>query len=224
MTLKALAPTVAIAGIAAFGIVDATPAQAMNLAPGSFQLTGTNAASLDEFTTSPDNTTKSFTLIFDGDAFSIASAQSAFAGITKSGSLMIEELDLTGANTSGSTVFSIFNVTPDSQGYIPFITGGLSLNGETILVDILASTQFFGVANPNNPNFNLTSPILDLRVRDSSHTVLGDGFASAVNLGGLGEDSISVVTVPTPALLPGLVGFGIAALRKKQGDKREQEA
>jgi hypothetical protein len=33
---------------------------------------------------------------------------------------------------------------------------------------------------------------------------------------------VTVETIPTPALLPGLIGMGLAALRKRKGEQAEQ--
>jgi hypothetical protein len=41
---------------------------------------------------------------------------------------------------------------------------------------------------------------------------------------GTGIDNISFETVPTPALLPGLIGMGVAALRRKQNETAEETA
>ncbi len=55
----------------------------------------------------------------------------------------------------------------------------------------------------------------------------GFGVWSADSAYGAGYVAISnfnVTPVPTPALLPGLIGMGVAALRKKQGEAEEADA
>ena len=55
----------------------------------------------------------------------------------------------------------------------------------------------------------------------------GFGVWSADSAYGAGYVEISnfnVTPVPTPALLPGLIGMGVAALRKKQGETEEADA
>jgi hypothetical protein len=55
----------------------------------------------------------------------------------------------------------------------------------------------------------------------------GFGVVTTDNAFGSGYATISnfnVTPVPTPALLPGLIGMGVAALRKKRGEAEESEA
>lgn len=55
----------------------------------------------------------------------------------------------------------------------------------------------------------------------------GFGVLTVDNAFGAGYATISnfnVTPVPTPALLPGLIGMGVAALRKKQSEAEESEA
>lgn len=51
---------------------------------------------------------------------------------------------------------------------------------------------------------------------ETADNAYGEGFATISNF--------NVNAVPTPALLPGLIGMGVAALRKKQAEAEESEA
>lgn len=51
---------------------------------------------------------------------------------------------------------------------------------------------------------------------ETADNLAGEGFATISNF--------NVTAVPTPALLPGLIGMGVAALRKKQSEAEESEA
>jgi len=81
---------------------------------------------------------------------------------------------------------------------------------------------------------NVFTLLADLDGQSGSYTFLvnpgeefGFGVLTTDNIGGAGFATISnfnVTPVPTPALLPGLIGMGVAALRKKQGEAEESEA
>lgn len=212
MNLKTYAPLAAIAGVMAAEVMMVSPVQAASLAPGAFQLsaTGTQATNIKNLTSD------SFTLQFNEALFNINTGASAptgaFAGLAE-GTLTIADL------TFDRNSLTITN-TPGANGYINFISG-LVLNGEEIFVDILASSQFIGtITTPTN--YSLAG-LLEGRVRSSSSTALATGSLFSLEIGRSSTDSIGLVTVPTPALLPGLLGMGVAALHKRK-DEAEAEA
>ncbi len=88
-----------------------------------------------------------------------------------------------------------FNGAPDPTGqFSPFVAAGVSFSG------VAKSIDFGGVVNQigfDNITFGSATP--------------GGGN------GGTGE-------VPTPAMLPGLIGMGIAAWRKKKNQANEEQA
>lgn len=103
--------------------------------------------------------------------------------------------------------------TFDVRGFDPFI---VQINGglETTLANIDGQYGFY------------VSPFL------TAGTLFSFGIFTYDNAGGAGYATLSnfAVTssppaaVPTPALLPGLIGMGVAALRKKQQDSQELSA
>lgn len=212
MNLTSYAPLAAIAGVMVAEVMMVSPVQAASLAPGAFQLsaTGTQATNITNLTSD------SFTLQFNEALFNINTGSSAptgaFVGLTE-GALTIADL------TFDRNSLAITN-TPGANGYINFISG-LALNGEEIFVDILASSQFIGDIN-TAINYSLAG-LLEGQVRSASNTALATGSLFSLEIGQSSTDSIGVVTVPTPALLPGLLGMGVAALRKRK-DETEVEA
>jgi hypothetical protein len=80
--------------------------------------------------------------------------------------------------------------------------------------------------------FDLTSFVYDISTGDatiagifrtSTSTIGGTGrFTSQINEVGVSSYSLSITAIPTPALLPGLIGMGLAAIRKRKGEQAEQ--
>lgn len=221
MNLKALMPVAAIASVAAIEMTVISPAQAVNLSSGSFQLDSNNGSSISNFV---DNDNP-FTLNFNAGTFNVNNglSQGVFSSLTAgAGDINITALELA-PNLNGS--FSVTNPATNPggrNGYINFISG-LILNGEEVFVDILTSTEFNGFVNSAS-SYSLVAVLEHSIVRDSNNSVFGTVLPSSLHVGpNAQQDSILVATaVPTPALLPGFVGMGIAALRKKQGVKSKE--
>jgi hypothetical protein len=200
------------------GMLSTNSVQAATLAPGSFQVSsGTNpsGSSLTNFTNSGGTT--SFDLNFVLPELRLATRGGAFTTLLAGvGGPTVKALSFSGA--SGGNVFS----NSGSTGFIR----NIFLGAEEVFVDLNA----FSVGNvtgPSNPlsatQYNLGGGFLG-NVRDSSGNVLGIGNLSALRFSNLHQAEIDIATVaavPTPALFPGLVAMGVAALRKRRGEKLE---
>ncbi len=121
-----------------------------------------------------------------------------------------------------TTGFSFFYSAINNPGFINVFDG---LNGTgTLLATLgLPTTPFNGAPDPTGQ----FSPFVPIGVSF-------DGIAKSVDFGGtvnqIAFDNITIgaatpggPTVPTPALLPGLLGLGAAALRKRKGEGSEAE-
>ncbi|PSN19038.1 hypothetical protein C7271_09405 [filamentous cyanobacterium CCP5] len=77
-----------------------------------------------------------------------------------------------------------------------------------------------GVSKGNTGTFNPEFSYSTL----PAEITLSNFFVRYQNVDGtpLGTSGVGVGQVPTPALLPGLIGMGVAALRKKQGETAEE--
>jgi hypothetical protein len=122
----------------------------------------------------------------------------------------------------GSLSFADLSLTGTSGG--PWIGGPLN--------DFITG---FGAAG----NFDLTSFTLTQTIFNGTPFFLGNfaGIFDGTNVAATGTFDTSglaflttgktfsgeIIPVPTPALLPGLVGLGVAALRKRKGEGAEKE-
>lgn len=73
-------------------------------------------------------------------------------------------------------------------------------------------------------NSGTTTSLRGFFVRDGQQTAAVGRFTSQVDFQNPSTWSMSVEAVPTPALLPGLVGMGIATLRRKSDQTANEEA
>jgi len=97
---------------------------------------------------------------------------------------------------------------------------GASSSNAGVLANLLAPTaQGSTVSGFNTTTFDLT-PWAGSTVRLAFREVDNQGFFQA-GVDGVAVNS-SATAVPTPALLPGLIGMGIAALRKRKNEGVEQ--
>jgi hypothetical protein len=207
---------VGVVFVCATGMLSANSVQAATLAPGSFQI-GSGAppsgSSLTNFTNAGGTTT--FDLNFVLPELRLATRSGTFTTLSAgAGGPTVQSLAFSGA--SGGSVFS-------NSGSVGFIKN-IFLGATEVFVD-LDAFSVGNVTNPSNPfsvsQYNLGGGFLG-RVRDSSGNVLGIGNLSALRFSNLHQAEIDIATVaavPTPALLPGLVAMGVAALRKRRGEK-----
>lgn len=101
--------------------------------------------------------------------------------------------------------------------------------------DILTSTdgisytlQAAGLLPPDNPLadyaatvFNLPTSARYVRLAVGGCPQPNPGSFTGCGLGEIAFSTISSTAIPTPALLPGLIGMSIAALRKRKGEAAE---
>jgi hypothetical protein len=198
MNLKKLAVGAAIAASVVGGsVVASAPAEAATLTPpGNFTLSGTTSASSLNAT--------QFKLNFTG--LSVLSSGGGFAGITGT-SIPSLTLNKTGATTLAPTL-----------GFI----SGLTLGGDPVSFNLLGGTLTSSFTNATN--YTVGGDFFGNLV--SGNTVLAKGSLAITRSESFNSAFVPVasqVAVPTPALLPALLGMGAAALRKRKGEEVEAE-
>lgn len=102
----------------------------------------------------------------------------------------------------------LFNPVKGKEGTFDFTRLGFDFSKDRILVTFKGANEFKYVGYLLTASTGTwSSPFTDRvdRIRDVSHISV---FKSAT-------------PVPTPALLPGLIGMGVAALRKRKGEAEE---
>jgi hypothetical protein len=106
-----------------------------------------------------------------------------------------------------------------ASGVQNFLTG-LKYKGESVFLDITNAITFTGTVQNQN-QYALTATNLAAVFRTANGSLSSDSIVSSLTAsrsgGRSGTGSLSV-DVPTPALLPGLVGLGVAALRKRKSE------
>jgi hypothetical protein len=189
------------------------PAEAISLT-GTITLTGDPPASV----TIPNLTTvgSSGNVVFNSPTFVTTSGD--FASLSAFG-ITINPLPLTLTNTN--TFMGTTTKLYTSVGANPFINFGTqTLKGvESTLSFVLNPGIFTGTFT--NSTFSLSTvggPLIGKFVFGSETIANGTltAFQTSNNAGY--QIALEAEPIPTPALLPGLVGFGIAALRKRKGE------
>ena len=203
---------------AAFAVATGTalvsaPAQAAILAPGAFTITGDDVSRVTGFSSKTVGST--FTLNLDNSPLSITDKNGVFAGIS----------GLTGTPNVASLLLTVVNSTTFSFGNkVPFITG-LKQNGENIFFDLDAGNLGGFINSATNYSFGGS---IGGKLRDGSGNIIGAGGSVASFDIGSGPNSnrssITVETIPTPALLPGLIAMGAGVLRKRKAEVEAVEA
>jgi hypothetical protein len=179
------------------------PAQAAALAPGRFILERDEATSISGYTGVIGST---FTLNIDALPLNIVSTEGVFSGAL-----------------AGTPNVPVLPLTITSPGNFSFPSGtnvltGLTLDGNPIFFDVNGGTLTGAVFSPAFYTFigEITGVI-----RDSSQTALANGALVSFEIGNgpaTNRTTLTITTtpIPTPALLPGLIGFGVAAVRKRK--------
>jgi hypothetical protein len=200
-------------GAIAMTVLTADPVQAASLAPGSFRLIG-HAEITDpsgpSFDLSFKNTDPAGGAGFLDIDTTPLSLQGVFASLTagtggaKVKTLTLDKFFVPGVYTSGAV-----------NGFI----SNIFLGGQELFVD-LDPLVFTGLAT-SPTQFSLSSSFQG-RVRDAGGNVFALGTIGALQLGG-NEANVQVATqVPTPALLPGLIGMGITMFRRRKTQRNSQ--
>lgn len=149
---------------------------------------------------------------------------------------------------SDSGVFFTTDIKPEAEVDSTSTGNFLSLEGNTVTLMNLILDGSGQLSSPQElfavdagPTFTVTS-LADVRVQSfgpsdffgatlrgffssgtNSTAVSPSSFAFVVDAGGGQEDLVdfSLTTVPTPALLPGLIGMGFAALRRRKSEDQK---
>lgn len=202
MTLKSFAlGSFATTAIVASSLIASAPAEAVTLAPGAFTTEGESF--LSRFSGSGDN---DFTLNFRN--FTLESTAGVLSGTT--GNPVIESLNISGSGGAFT-----------GAGASNFVTG-LDLNGTDLFVDLNPFSLSGRITSRTNYSF---AGILSGQLRSSDGSIEpADITLGAFNVvldrdNQINDAQVGVSTeIPTPALLPGLIGMGVAALRKRKSE------
>jgi hypothetical protein len=189
------AATMAVMATGASLIADSAQALSLN---GGFVMNGTTKVA-GAGTNSP-------TLDFSN--FALGNKTGDFAGLT--GTPVIASLALTdpGIVNDATTNQGTYSNLP-----VPNFISGLDLGG-ALTFDLDPSViSLFGFITDAN-NFAIAGPITGVFKQGGS--VIGKGFLGVNNNNGISSISLTATSVPTPALLPGLVGMGIATFRRQR--------
>jgi len=222
MNFKSIGFKVATAtAVVAGSVLSMAPAEAGNLFPGAFTIQGNSSITA---TTPTDN---EFTIKFNN--FSIAGStpfssapSSVFGGGRLSGHPFVGMLGLKRVGAVGTTFYDI------TSGLDGFVTG-LKEDGKALVLNLASGSQLKGsIANINN-QYSFDGDLLGTLAYaapyapNSAPAQVGLGaFRFRVRNGNISQ--VSVATIPTPALLPGLIGMGVAALRKRKSEESGVEA
>jgi len=215
---KAAVATAVVAGSA----MSMAPAEAGNLFPGAFNLEGKSSITANAPTSNP------FTISFSN--FSIATG----VGTSAPAPSGVFENNLTGKPSVGSLTLQRVGTTSEykiTSSLLSFVTG-LKQETKDIVLDLTSGSLFGYVTNKNN--YALSSGVDGLMATlaftspnsGSTPAIVGLGaFKFKISQSNMGNQaSLGVQTIPTPALLPGLLGLGVAALRKRKSEESEVEA
>lgn len=130
-------------------------------------------------------------------------------------------VDLDGS-TADAGVFSTKSLFDPGNYLLSFKLGGSSsASTEAVTVSFGSFSEVFNLAS----NAPLTTFVRSVNLTGAS--VLSFSNAGGDYYGSYLDDvsiSTSTVPIPTPALLPGLIGLGVAALRRKQDETAEENA
>ncbi|MBE9155768.1 PTPA-CTERM sorting domain-containing protein [Nodosilinea sp. LEGE 06152] len=213
MTFKAFVSSAAIAGTLATGAL---------VAPAPVEAATINVGSTINFSSVPNGTvafnqstgvlnfsapTFGFPSFFNPQRIEAGAGTDSFAGVGPFA--LISDLTLT--NNGGG----FFSLATPVENFISFINLPPLLGGFNDVQFTL--TKFIFNANSGD------STLLEGFFTRDGNTVAAVGqFTSQIGTIPNSSWSLSLVAVPTPALLPGLIGMGIAALRRKQEEASEE--
>ncbi|QKD83899.1 PTPA-CTERM sorting domain-containing protein [Thermoleptolyngbya sichuanensis A183] len=163
--------------------------------------------------------------------FGVLVIGSGFDGLSP----VVDKLDFAASSGTGQ-----IKVTGGTGGFVPYIgkvgtiqdltfMGGVSVPvnafldiAPDLLFDLSSATVLVG---SKNGNFRPVDVELFGNFRNAEGSILGQGLLTAqlrwTNPGERRSYSISAEAVPTPALLPGLMAMGAAALRKRREAEEE---
>jgi hypothetical protein len=201
MNLKSLMTGAAIAATVVGGSVAVmAPAQAAILTSGAFEIRNNTGA-----TTATNSAGTTFDLDFA--PLPVTFDDAGFSGLM--GPATVQSLTL---NKTGSTMF----------GPIANFFTGLTLAGDAVTFDVTSGELFANFTSATR--YTVTGDLLGNLI--SGNSILGVATLN-VNRSSVSNQANFFVTgetaVPTPALLPALLGMGAAALRKRKSEGSEAE-
>lgn len=212
MSFKAFISSTAIAGTLVTGAL---------VAPASVEAATINVGSTINFSSVPNGTvsfnqttgrlnfsapTFNIPFIFNPQRIEAGAGTGSFGGVGP----LARIADLTLANNGGG----FFSLATPVENFISFINLPPLLGGFSDVQFTL--TKFIFNANSGD------STLLEGFFTRDGNTVQGVGqFTSQTDEFQNSSWSMSLKAVPTPALLPGLIGMGIAALRRKKEEAEE---
>ncbi|MEP0918327.1 PTPA-CTERM sorting domain-containing protein [Leptolyngbya sp. DQ-M1] len=207
MNFKSISLGAAIAATATVALSTATPAQAAGL---------TGALSID--IGGKVNSVKNTGVDLVNTAFTLQAAPgSALSGTFANyagGSVTLKDLSFSPALVSnGSPVDVTLNIPS-------FLT--LEKSGQqtiTFTLTKLLSASFRDIGNLGDSFGNFDAQLQGVfQPSGIGNSPTGDSIVSFRLRNNSNGGSIELTPVPTPALLPGLIGFGVAAFRKRKGE------
>ncbi|MBW4693565.1 MAG: PTPA-CTERM sorting domain-containing protein [Lyngbya sp. HA4199-MV5] len=203
MNLKSIGLNVAAATVVATGAaIASSPAQALSFNKGTFVAGGQTSIT--------NLTPTSFDLNFQN--FGVTSTTGSLAGGNLTGTPTLASLSFT-KDASGN-----FN----TSGLTSFVTG-LKYQGQDAFLDINPFTFTASTAFVNSATEYLLfsrTPFSGV-FRTASLESITSITLGAVKLGTFNSSTLTA-EIPTPALLPGLLGLGVAALRKRKAQATEE--
>jgi hypothetical protein len=133
--------------------------------------------------------------------------------------------DLSGGftNVTGIQVGTLNITAPGNYVATPSYITNFMYQGQNAVFNLLSGSGVY--ANINGVTFFGDDIFGEIRTLGGTLLATAKGSVSSVQTGNSSDFSLSLnaTAVPTPALLPGLVGMGVAALRKRKGEGAEQE-
>jgi hypothetical protein len=213
-SLKSALTTTAVAtALVAGSTFSAGSVQAANLAGGDFTLTGSMSSQVTGYSGPTDTL---FNLSFDVTPLTIASKTGVFSTLTAGpAGINVALLQLTKSVVVPGV--NIFSYAATSN----FITG-LKKDGDHVFLDLNAG--FLTGSIINQGKYSFTGELSGFLKDSSGNSIVADGLLSSfINGTGVGanQSSITVNTVPTPALLPGFLALGAGMLRKRKAEGKK---
>lgn len=212
MKLKTLAFNAAIAGAVAVGsVATTTPTHAATITSGGFVIDSPTTATA---TLSDQNINLNFAGITD---FGFIGRSGDFVGATAaSDGIKVSNLLITpSSGTFTPNSFQNFSAVANPN---PFITGIKLSDGTDVVFKLLSSSIAGSFGNADGTGaINTFSLGGILNGEFIQPNVIGaQGTVASLRIDSSNGSNIRVAVVPTPALLPGLIGFGVAAVRKRK--------
>ncbi len=127
------------------------------------------------------------------------------------------DLDGSSSNAGVLTTKTVFD--PGTYN-LSFVLGGNARGAASDNVTVSLGLGNFSEVFTLASNAPLATVLRTITLTSASK--LSFSNAGGDNIGAI-LDNVNVTAVPTPALLPGLIGMGVAALRKRKGEGAEAE-